>query len=476
MSGIVGKALTSAAAASQLSTAASGAANLARIGSDLASGNFSALLTGLGPWADSLQQASYRGIPFAVRESRIRKGRRTATHEYPYRDDVWVEDLGRGVRHITLTGFLIGDNVYQQSKSLQDSVESGIGLCKLVHPSLGAIYVSLISFSCNERAEQGRVVGVEFEFIQGGKVLYPTTANSTQSNSVVAAATADAAAAADFLSDVSSAVSYGATVVSKAVAVAVAFARLGQNAISDAGLIANAVTGLPGIFAGRYGSGNQVTPQPAGTTVASAISAFTVARAAALADIAGVSSIASDDIPASAQQVVADIAACAENPSDQIRLLSPLASYQPLAPSSTAPIGSAISIVQTATVSVWRRAALTGIARGTAIYQPSSYDDAAAQINAITTLMDAEILSAADLGDTESYLAFRALRAAVCQDLIARGGNLPHLITVQRGAALPSLVLAYQLYQDATRSDDLIARVNTPAPLWMPTKFQALSS
>jgi prophage DNA circulation protein len=476
MSGVIGDALAGAAAVSQVNSAAASAANLARIGSDLASGNFSALLTGLGPWADSLQQASFRGLPFAVRESRIQKGRRTAVHEYPYRNDVWVEDLGRGVRHISLSGFLIGDNVYQQSQAMQDAVESSIGLVPLVHPSLGTIYVTCISFSCNENADRGRVVGIEFEFIESGRLLYPTAANSTQANTLLGAAKADLAAAGDFLAKVSSALSYGVSVVSQAVATAVAFARLGQTAISDAGLIVSAVTGLPGIFAGRYGSGNQTTPQPAGTTVASAISALTVARAAAATNIAAISAVSGPTIPTAAQQVVASIAACAQDPADQIRLLAPIASYAPVFTPSSAPIGAAITTAQTATASVWRRAAITGIARGTAVYQPTSYNDAVTLLDQVTSIMDAEIVSAADLGDNASYLALRALRAAVAQDLITRGTQLPQLITVTRGTALPSLVLAYQLYADATRSDDLIARANPPAPLWMPTTFQALSS
>lgn len=476
MSGAVGSVLAGAAAASQLTSAATSAASLARIGSDLASGNFSALLTGLGPWADSLQQASFVGLPFAVRESRIRKGRRTVTHEYPYRDDVWVEDIGRGVRRISLSGFLIGDDVYQQSKTMQDAVEAVKGLAVLVHPSLGSLVVTLVSFSCNETAERGRVVSVEFEFIESGRLLYPTTANSTQSNSILGAASADLAAASDFLGDVSSALSYGASVVSQAVAAAVAFARLGQSAISDAGLIVSAVTGIPGIFAGRYSSGNQTTQQPTGTTVASAISALTVARAAAAVNIAAVSTIAGTFIPTAAQQVVSDIAACAQDPADQIRLLVPMATYTPALASSTAPIGASIITAQQATASVWRRAAITGIARGTAIYQPTSYNDAVAVLDQVASIMDAEIVSAADLGDNASYLALRALKAAVAQDLVSRGTQLPQLTTVTRGVALPSLVLAYQLYADATRSDDLIARVNPPAPLWMPTTFQALSS
>ena len=50
---------------------------------------------GLGLWADALQPASWNGIPFAVRASQIRRGRRIVVHEHPFRADAWVEDLGR---------------------------------------------------------------------------------------------------------------------------------------------------------------------------------------------------------------------------------------------------------------------------------------------------------------------------------------------------------------------------------------------
>lgn len=33
-------------------------------------------------------------------------------HEYPYRGDVWVEDIGRGARRISLSGFLLQDAAY----------------------------------------------------------------------------------------------------------------------------------------------------------------------------------------------------------------------------------------------------------------------------------------------------------------------------------------------------------------------------
>ena len=46
-------------------------------------------------WADRLHAASFRGVPFAVISGESQSGRRQAVHEYPMRDQVWVEDLGQ---------------------------------------------------------------------------------------------------------------------------------------------------------------------------------------------------------------------------------------------------------------------------------------------------------------------------------------------------------------------------------------------
>ncbi len=41
-------------------------------------------------WYESLRQASFRGINFAVLSEDMTHGRRVAVHEYPYRDTAWV--------------------------------------------------------------------------------------------------------------------------------------------------------------------------------------------------------------------------------------------------------------------------------------------------------------------------------------------------------------------------------------------------
>jgi len=163
--------------------------------------DFQSFVAGLGFWSWRLQQASWRGVPFAVKEAVVVRGRRTALHEYPDRDTVYVEDLGRGTRSYTFRGFLVGDDVYDQRDAMLDAAEIP-GLGTLMHPSLGTIYANLIECSIGERAEAGRMVEIAFRFIEGGAVIFPAAVSSTQNVTKTAANNAGAAVAADASSKV----------------------------------------------------------------------------------------------------------------------------------------------------------------------------------------------------------------------------------------------------------------------------------
>jgi len=165
----------------------------------------------------------------------------------------------------------------------------------------------------------------------------------------------------------------------------------------------------------------------------------------------------------------------ANDPADQIRLMVSLAGFAPAVPMGTAGIGAAMATAAGCTAALCRRAALISLANACAAYQPSSFDDAEALKAQVTTLFDGEVTIAADAGDCATYEMLLRLEAAVAQDLDARGSQLPALMTVTTAVPLPAPVLAYQLYGDATRADDLIARADPPHPAFLPTTLQALS-
>ncbi len=153
-------------------------------------------------WLDQLQPASWRGVPFVVRGSEYRRGRRPAVHEYPFRDLPWVEDVGRASRLVGFSGFVVGDDCYAQAQRMLQACEQP-GPGNLVHPSLGSLTVSLIEPAvASERTELGRVVEFRFEFMETGTVQFPAADTSTQDVVASKANDAQAASASDFASAV----------------------------------------------------------------------------------------------------------------------------------------------------------------------------------------------------------------------------------------------------------------------------------
>ena len=167
-------------------------------------------------------------------------------------------------------------------------------------------------------------------------------------------------------------------------------------------------------------------------------------------------------------------AACAD-PADAIRLLTALATFVPTSNLGSDAIGQAMQTAQAATAAACRRAALTSLALATADYQPSSYQDAVGIRTAVSDLLDAEAQLAADAGDRNTYHALWALRSAVIADLTARAASLAMVTTYTFRASLPVAVIAQRIYQDPSRSDELVATVNPWHPLFMPP-FQALAN
>lgn len=230
-------------------------------------------------WLAQLQPASWRGLGFAVESSSYRRGRRVAVHEYPFRDDIWVEDIGRNVRAVQFSGFVVGNDCYAQAQALLDASETA-GSGVLIHPSLGSLTVALTApMEAIERKEMGRVVEIRFEFLETGVSIYPDSSTSTADASDALADGSDTATTGDFLSTIGPAIAEGAHVVSAGLAVATRAVSQVRMLAGDASLITGAVAGLTGQF-GRYASGSRGSILTGVSTVNGALSAVTAARAA----------------------------------------------------------------------------------------------------------------------------------------------------------------------------------------------------
>lgn len=447
----------------------------------------------MSDWTDSLQQASFRSVPFAVLADEGRFGRKIGLHEYPYRDKPWAEDLGRGTRRFQIVGFLITDSAVYGGGSVIDQVQKLIGAAEtmgtgtLVHPILGELTVTIPEdgLVISGRWEQGRYREFTLTCIEGGDRQFPSDSQDTGDVVDDSADDLDDGAATDFTDDATDPLEDGAAVVEMAVETATSFVAQVVSLAGDATSLFNMLVELPGNF-GRYFAGALVgfaTPanRPAiSATVSSLIDASVASRlAVTTACSALLGAAAGNDTGATAaagQGVAAALLAACADPADGVRLLTNLFPFYPALPTPPSPTGLSQAAMQAAMAALLRRAALGALGRACAAYQPSSADDAAALRSSVADLFAQELLNAGNSGDDSSYIALRALRAAVITDLDTRGAGLPQLQTVLSPSPTPALALAQRLYQDASRSDELVIEANPAHPAFMPTSFKALGS
>lgn len=169
------------------------------------------------------------------------------------------------------------------------------------------------------------------------------------------------------------------------------------------------------------------------------------------------------------------VAAAINDPADAIRLLIPLAQWQPPPPPGTGPLAIRTATAQAALADNLRCAACAALADATGRYLPSSYQDAQALRATVCAVLDAEATLAADAGRDATYAALRDLRTTVAMDLAVRGADLAWLVEAETLVSMPSLAEAWTLYQDTTREPSIVASSGVRHPLWLPLDFQALS-
>lgn len=92
-------------------------------------------------WRDDIRPASFRGVPFGVYADDKEGGRRTVVHEFPQREEVYVEDMGAATTRFTVQAFVLGPD-YMSRRDELERVLSEPGPGTLIHPWYGEITVS----------------------------------------------------------------------------------------------------------------------------------------------------------------------------------------------------------------------------------------------------------------------------------------------------------------------------------------------
>lgn len=431
----------------------------------------------------SLIPASFRGIPFGVNAMAVEAARRTVVHEYPFRESVWAEDLGGGTNLFAFSGFF-ADNaggllaMLARDAFLLAVKQPGPGI--LTHPTLGVFQASVISFSCVESKDAlgAFVFDVRFcETVSGPE--FPAQGVSGSGSISLASLNVLSAGGSDYAITALRYAGLGAAVLAVAPGVLRAWSYLPASLSSTAQSVMGSVVGLGDAW-GRYAGGNSAVAAPAGSTPSTLLTASLLAQAdmqatiaASLADCAAG---APADVSSAAVAISAAVLASARDPADQLRLLVPMAGYVTTPSTAGGYIGDGVTAIEAGAAALARTCSLAQAAAAVAAYGLTSYDQAIALRQQMADLFNAELLSASADARDASFAALRDLRSAVLDYLTAMAATLPATEIVTLPLPMPALAIAQRLYNDATRTPDLIARADPPHPAFMPVRFTALAA
>lgn len=381
----------------------------------------------------NLRPASFRSVPFQVEGTDFGAGRRNQVHDYPQRDKPWVEDLGRAAREVSFEAFVTGRDYVDQARRLLAAIEQG-GPGTLVHPWFGTLTVSVKDPA---RITFNRDLGyarISLSFIESGELEFPSAGNATTTQSRLAAANIETSAVADFAKTfkVDGFQDFVAADATKSITAAVGQVSGGY---------------IPGVDAFGY-----ATRAQAALSSALALLTSPANLGSTLAGYLGVSSYTNSALrwASLAQSLLrmAGLAGLAVPSMPGVNTASRQQSY----------------INAKATNALTRQVLLAQAVGASSLVTADVYDDAVGLRNVLTAALDAESLYASD----STYTALQTARSAVWKDLTDRSRDGARLTTRTPADTTPALVLAYDYYEDAERSDDVVTRNRLRHPGFVP--------
>jgi prophage DNA circulation protein len=392
----------------------------------------------MSAWLDTIKRQSVDGRPlqgqfraarFIVPGDRGQVGRRTQVHEYPLRDDPYVEDLGRAGRRFTLEVFVdsslveSGDYTEARDALIAALEEPGPGL--LQHPWYGAMQASLVEMGdVSQSTREGGRATFSLVFLAGGDLLFPTAATYTSSAATAAADAANAAALADF---------------------ADRWSLDGLPEFHVAELETRLLDNLAGIEAMVGGVAG---------TISDLIRAPADMGAEILGSMARLATVVAE--PLSALNTYAALFSTGDS--------------NPTIPTTTADRRQQATCAS-ALDQLFQRGAVIEAARQSALAAYESRDDALNTLALLVDAVDTQQAAVDPFGqpiDDGVFDALESLRTAVQADLRERGAKLPQLRAYTPLATLPALVIAHRLYGDCERADEIVARNKIAHPGFVP--------
>ncbi|NWB92336.1 DNA circularization protein [Pseudomonas agarici] len=393
-------------------------------------------------WRDNYRAATFRGVGFFVDTADSNHGRRQAVHETAQRDIPYTEDLGRKSREFGITGYLLGNEYDVAREELIKACEqAGSGV--LVHPYRGELTVVCRGLAVSESSDEGGKCTLSMTFLEAGEASYPSakvdSVNAISEKAgkvtetgkenfvsdfltkgypsfVADAATTQIKGLSDFLSSPEFIVSSNIQAVSdyydQVKAIGSDAFNLIQQPATFAGQVVDAISSIRSAFGGG---------------------AFAMLISLYNQYLPGDDDGSSARTP-SRQQVVKNTAAVAG-----------------LVRQSAISQAAVAAVVTQTTEDISNGGTKTTSA-------PTEYDSYEAAIAVRTEVADSLDEESETTNSDLVYVAVTDLRTAVVQAVPNPEQDLPRLATFSPRQTLPSLVVAYQLYGDASRAEEIVTR------------------
>lgn len=386
-------------------------------------------------WRNRLKPASFRGVPFKTESHEASGGHRNVTHEFPLKDKPYVENMGRKAEAFTVSAYVFGDNYFDQRDALLAALRVG-DAAELVHPYLGTLKVHCNDWSLSETTDEGRMARFSINFIEAGEVEFPSATNDVVTLAFNAADTAKTLAIADF-EDSFSTDALADFAVTDAVGKA-------TDAANDILAIAKTVNDLA---VGELGFVTEINDFIGDVTTLVQTPATLATRVFSMVE--GLTAIASSPLVG-----IRKLAGLFEFGSDDDEISTATLTRQRQAANRTA----LNSLVQ--------RAAVIEAARNAPSADYETVQDAVDVRDVIADKLDVIMEDATTSDDV--FRSVQALRTQVVRSVPPDPVSLPNLVTVTPVVTQPALVLAYEIYEDASREEEIVMRNKVRHPGFVP--------
>lgn len=399
-------------------------------------------------WLKTLWAASYKGVPFFVDKDNERGSRRIVEHEFPMRDEPFLEDLGEGVRHYRVTAYCVGNQADTNASSVM-SICATRGPGILILPTHGPVLVRCLEFERNRDKDRHGYIGHSLTFSREG------ASTALVSSAILSNLT--------FIAVDNLATSIASTFVGNLLAT-----------LQPDFVVGAAVNGLLDAVATVE---TLRATNPVDVIVSAAQRNELISLYADLPELIA-DPVSRAEVP---ERIVAAMRAVSAAIEPEVRvsaieeILQALPAPAVIVPSAyPTPRRRDQAINREEADRVLRLAAIAAYCEAVALAPLRDRPAALTLRGNVSEYLEAEIESI-DPGQFDLYRSLQATRDATVNYLSKSILDLAPVRTIDANQSMPSLYWAWRFYKDPNRSTEIVERNRLSHPSFVPPKFEALS-